>query len=308
MFNFKLRLFTIIIVIAFFSSNVYSYDDNIEKIKTNYMKQEYVKLNNGYKMPMIGFGTWTFNNQEAEEFVYLAIKNGYRLIDTAEYYGNEKGVGEGIRKAINEGLIKREDIFITTKILPFSFNDYEKKIENSNKILGLDYIDLMLVHQKGFGDKKLYNAIEKSIEKGIVRSAGISNYYTPSEVDDFIKKIKIKPAIIQNENHIYYQNINLQNYIKKYGTIIESWYPLGGRGNIQDHLNNSIIKELSLKYKKTPSQIILRWQIQAGFIVIPSSKKIQHIIDNINIFDFKLSNDDMKKIEKINKNQRYENY
>ena len=149
---------------------------------------------------------------------------------------------------------------------------------------------------------------KKYYKNGKLKSIGISNYYTKSQVDKVLSYAKISPAIIQNENHIYYQNNDLQEYVKNYGIIIESWYPFGGRGHTSENFNNEVIVSLANKYKKTSAQIILRWNLQAGYIVIPGSKNPDHIKENYNIFDFELSSEDMEKIYNINKNQRYENW
>lgn len=263
-------------------------------------------LNNGYKMPSLGLGTWTLSNDEAEKSVYEALKDGYRLIDTAQYYGDEEGVGRGVRKAINEGIVKREDVFVTSKI--YASTDHEKAIEKSLSTLDIEYIDLLLIHQPGFDDKGLYQTMEKYYKQGKLKAIGISNYYTKEAVDEVLSYAEITPAVIQNENHIYYQNTELQEYVKQYGIIIESWYPFGGRGHTSENFNNETIKELANKYNKTSAQIILRWQLQAGYIAIPGSSNPDHIAENYNIFDFELSQEDMNKIANINKNQRYENW
>lgn len=268
----------------------------------------FVTLNSGYKMPVIGLGTWTQNNSTAENSVYLAIKEGYRLIDTAQYYGNEKGVGKGVRRAINEGLIKREDVFITTKIMPGNYKNPDAAIEASNNALGLEYIDLMLIHQPGYNDEEVYKALERGVKKGILKSIGISNYYTPEDFERINKIAEIVPAVVQNENHIYYQNSDLQKYLERYKTVIESWYPFGGRGNTHEILNNEIINEIAKSHNKTSAQIILRWQIQSGYIVIPGSKNPQHIAENFDIFDFVLTENEMNEISKLNQNRRFENW
>ncbi|MBR2712001.1 MAG: aldo/keto reductase [Bacilli bacterium] len=281
--------------------------ENIKNKDTSFdFSNKYVILNNGIKMPIIGLGTWTFTNEEAEEAVYIAIKNGYRLIDTAQYYGDEIGVGKGVRKAIEEGIVKREDIFVTSKI--YASTDHNKAIEKSLNNLDLDYIDLLLIHQPGFDDKGLYQTMEKYYKEGKLKAIGISNYYTKEAIDEVLSYAEIVPAVIQNENHIYYQNNELQEYVKQYGIIIESWYPFGGRGHTSENFNNEVIKELAEKYNKTSAQIILRWQLQAGYIAIPGSRNPDHIKENISIFDFELSDEDMKKIYNINENRRYENW
>ena len=281
--------------------------ENIKNKDTSFdFSNRYVILNNGIKMPIIGLGTWTFTNKEAEEAVYIAIKNGYRLIDTAQYYGDEIGVGKGVRKAIEEGIVKREDIFVTSKI--YASTDHNKAIEKSLNNLDLDYIDLLLIHQPGFDDKGLYQTMEKYYKDGKLKAIGISNYYTKEAIDEVLNYAEIVPAVIQNENHIYYQNNELQEHVKQYGIIIESWYPFGGRGHTSENFNNEVIKELAKKYNKTSAQIILRLQLQAGYIAIPGSRNPDHIKENISIFDFELSDEDMKKIYNINENRRYENW
>ncbi len=281
--------------------------ENIKNKDTSFdFDNRYVTLNNGIKMPIIGLGTWTFTNEEAEDAVYIAIKNGYRLIDTAQYYGDEVGVGKGVRKAIDEGIVKREDIFVTSKI--YASTDHNKAIEKSLNNLELDYIDLLLIHQPGFDDKGLYQTMEKYYKEGKLKAIGISNYYTKEAIDEVLSYAEIVPAVIQNENHIYYQNNELQEYVKQYGIMIESWYPFGGRGHTDENFNNETIVKIAKKYNKTSAQIILRWQLQAGYIAIPGSKNPDHIKENISIFDFELSDEDMKEIYNINENRRYENW
>ncbi|MBQ3585516.1 MAG: aldo/keto reductase [Synergistaceae bacterium] len=266
----------------------------------------YVTLNSGYRMPVLGLGTWTQDDSTAEESVYTAIREGYRLIDTARYYGNESGVGKGVRRAISEGIITREDIFITTKIMPGNYTDPDSAIDASNSALGLGYIDLMLIHQPGYNDEGVYSALERGVKAGKIRSIGISNYYTPSDFERITRNATIIPAVVQNENHIYYQNTELQKYLERYGTVIESWYPFGGRGNTQELFGNDSIKQIAESHGKTPAQVILRWHIQAGYVTIPGSKNPEHIRENINIFDFTLTNEEMNTISTLDLHQRFE--
>ncbi len=265
-----------------------------------------VTLNSGYEMPILGLGTWTQSNEETANSVYYALENGYRLIDTAQYYGNEEGVGKGLRRAIDNGIVTREEVFITTKIMPSSYNNAYNSIDESLERLGVDYIDLLLIHQPGTNDEAVYKAMEQGVRDGKVRSIGISNYYTKEEVEEVLSYATITPAVIQNENHIYYQNTELQEYVSKYGIIIESWYPFGGRGHTSYNFNNETIKSIATKYNKTSAQIILRWQLQALYIVIPGSSNLDHILENYSIFDFELDDEDMKNIANINNSQRYE--
>ena len=267
-----------------------------------------IKLNDGYEMPMFGLGTWTLSDEEAENSTYHALKDGYRLIDTALYYGNHEGVGKGVRRAIEEGICTREDVFITSKVAPYMSGDFMDRIEQCNEELGLEYIDLMLIHQSGSRDEELYKVIEESIDKGIVRSLGISNYYTKDEYDRITANAEVLPVLIQNENHPFYQNTEIQEYVRKDGVFIESYYPLGGRGHTQDLFNNETILRLAEKYDKSSAQIILRWHLQAGYIVIPGSSNPDHIAENIDIFDFELTDEDMEKIKKLDTGNRYENW
>ena len=267
-----------------------------------------VTLNNGYKMPVLGLGTWTQNNSTAENSVYVAIKEGYRLIDTARYYGNESGVGKGIKRAIDEGIIKRNEIFVTTKIMPGNYSNPDSAIDDSLNSLGLEYIDLMLIHQPGYNDENVYKALENGVKSGKLKSIGISNYYTPEDFERINKISEITPAVVQNENHIYYQNTDLQKYLERYGTVVESWYPFGGHGNTQEVFNNETITKIAKSHGKTSAQIILRWQIQAGYVVIPGSQNPSHIAENFDIFDFELTQNEMNEISNLNQNRRFENW
>lgn len=305
--------FGLILFWLFSEKNV---DDSkeVKNIKESMGKAEFnfdtktVTLNSGYEMPIIGLGTWTQNDEETANSVYYALEDGYRLIDTAQYYGNEYGVGEGLRRAIDDGIVTREEVFITTKIMPSSYNNAYDSIDESLERLGVDYIDLLLIHQPGSNDEEVYKAMEQGVYDGKVKSIGISNYYTKEEIDEVLSYATIVPAVIQNENHIYYQNTDLKEYVSQYGIIIESWYPFGGRGHTSENFNNEVIRDIATKYNKTSAQIILRWQLQAGYIVIPGSSNPDHILENYSIFDFSLNEEDMKNIADINKNQRYENW
>ena len=267
-----------------------------------------IELNSGYTMPVIGLGTWTLSDDEAEESVYAALKCGMRLIDTARYYRCEVGVGRGIKRAIDDGIVTREEVFVTSKIMPSDYERAAQGIDDSLSDLGLNYLDLMLIHQPGSNDEAVYKAMEQAVRDGKVRSIGISNYYTKEAVDEVLSYAEIVPAVIQNENHLYYQNNDLQEYVKQYGIVVESWYPFGGRGHTQESFNNDVIVQLANKYGKSSAQIILRWQVQAGYIAIPGSSNPDHIVENYDIFDFELSEDEMQSIYELDKQERYENW
>ena len=267
-----------------------------------------IMLNSGYTMPAIGLGTWTLSNEQAEASVYAALKCGMRLIDTARYYRCEVGVGKGLQRAIDEGIVTREEVFITSKIMPSDYDRAAQGINDSLADLNVDYIDLMLIHQPGWNDEAVYKAMEDAVRDGKVRSIGISNYYTKEAVDEVLSYAEIIPAVIQNENHLFYQNNDLQEYVKQYGIVIESWYPFGGRGHTQEHFGNETIQAIADTHGKTPAQVILRWQMQAGYIAIPGSSNPDHIAENYDIFGFELSDDEMQQIYDLDKQERYENW
>lgn len=266
-----------------------------------------IKLNSGYEMPVLGLGTWTLTGKTCEVAVYEALKSGYRLIDTARYYGNETGVGNAVRKAIEDGICKREEVFITTKLVPWS-NTPDKDIDDSLSKLGLEYIDLVLLHQHGSNDDGVYKAMCRAVKAGKIRSIGISNFYTEKAVSHFINDFEIPPAVIQNENHLLYQNNALRDWAAKQGIFIESYYPFGGRGHTKEHLQNKTVLEIASTHKKTAAQVIVRWHIQAGYIAIPGSSNPAHIAENFDVWDFELNETEMKKLTSLNTGRRYENW
>ena len=269
-----------------------------------------VKLNSGYEMPTLGLGTWTLTGASCENAVYAALKSGYRLIDTAKYYGNESEVGNAIRRAIKDGICKREEIFVTTKLVPWS-NNPDRDIDDSLKQLGLSYIDLCLLHQHGSasGDDAVYKAMIRAVKDGKIRSIGISNFYTEKTVSHFfIKDFEIPPAVIQNENHLKYQNNSLRDWAAKKGIYIESYYPFGGRGHTKEHLQNETVLEIARAHGKSAAQIIVRWHLQSSYIAIPGSSNPAHIAENFDVWDFELTVNEMKKLNALDTGRRYENW
>jgi diketogulonate reductase-like aldo/keto reductase len=266
-----------------------------------------VKLNSGFFMPVLGLGTWTLTGKTCEDAVYESLKIGFRLIDTAKYYGNETEVGKGIARAVSEKICTREEIFITTKIVPWSKNP-SADIDDSLKKLGVDYIDLCLLHQHGSGDEKVYRAMEKAAAQKKIRSIGISNFYTKESVEFFLKNFSVKPSVLQNENHIFFQQKELQDFAENYGMVMESYYPFGGRGHTAENFANPVIKKIAERKQKSPAQIILRYHFQSGFVAVPGSSDKNHIAENFRIWDFELSRDEMDEIAALNKNRRYENW
>ena len=268
-----------------------------------------VVLNSGYTMPILGIGTYRLSSEQAENSVYWALKAGFRLIDTARIYGNEDGVGRGIQRAINEGIVSREEIFVTTKMWTSDYSDGDNAIDASLKRLELDYIDLMILHHsQPLNDVEAYKAMERAVNAGKLKSIGLSNYYEPEDFDRLVNAITIKPTILQNETHPYHQSTEMKNYITKYGTVLESWYPLGGRGYTQELFNDPVISSIAAVHGKTSAQIILRWHLQAGNIAIPGSSNEQHIIEDYSIWDFELTDLEMQQMTALDKNRRNSTY
>ena len=258
---------------------------------------EYATLNNGIKMPMAGIGTFLLTPDEAEASVLSALQCGYRLIDTANAYVNEKAVGRAMRKSG----IPRDEIFLETKLWP-SFYEQEDAVEKTLQRLGTGYIDLLLIHQPAGNYVAGYRLMEKAYKEGKVRAIGLSNF-TPEHVQEILDICEVKPAVLQTEVHPYSQEKELKAFLDKEGIVIQAWYPLGhgDKALIQEPL----FTEFGKKYGKSNAQIILRWHIQAGNIVIPGSKNPAHIKENFNLFDFALTDDEMGKITALDKQKRY---
>ena len=268
-----------------------------------------VMLNSGYEMPVLGIGMFRLSQSEAENSVYWALSDGYRLIDTAKIYGNEEGVGKGIKRAIDEGLVKREEIFVTTKMWTDDYDDGTEAIEASLRKLNLDYIDLMILHHsQPENDVDAYKAMEKAVKEGKLKSIGLSNYYEPDDFDRLVKATEITLALLQNETHPYHQSMKMKEHLKQYGTVMESWFPLGGRGNTQRLFEDETISEIAKAHGKTSAQIILRWHLQAGNIAIPGSSNEDHIQENYEIFDFELTDEEMERMTALDKDERFASY
>lgn len=266
-----------------------------------------VKLNSGYEMPTLGLGTWTLTGESCENAVYAALKTGYRLIDTAKYYGNEAEVGNAIRRAVADGICKREEIFVTTKLVPWS-NNPDADIDDSLAKLGVSYIDLCLLHQHGSNDDGVYRSMCRAVEAGKIRSIGISNFYTEKSVSHFINDFDIAPAVIQNENHLKYQNNSLRDWAAKKGIYIESYYPFGGRGHTAEHLKNATVLEIARAHSKTAAQVIVRWHLQSLYLAVPGSGNPVHIAENFAVWDFALTESEMKRLAALDTGRRYENW
>ena len=258
---------------------------------------EYVTLNNGIKMPMAGIGTFLLTPDEAEASVLNARACGYRLIDTANAYVNEKAVGRAMKKSG----VSREEIFLETKLWP-AFYEQSDAVEKTLERLDTDYIDLLLIHQPAGNYIAGYKLMEKAYKEGKVKAIGLSNF-SQSQIREILDICEVKPVVLQTEVHPYYQEKKLKDYLKKEGIVIQAWYPLGHGDKAL--LEEPLFQELGKKYGKSSAQIILHWHIQAGNIVIPGSKSPAHIQDNFDLFDFSLTAWEMAQISIMDKNVRY---
>lgn len=260
-------------------------------------EQKYIKLNNGVEMPMAGIGTFLLSPDEAEASVKSALQAGYRLIDTANAYVNEKAVGRAIRKSG----IARNEIFLETKLWP-SFYEQADAVEKTLERLDTDYIDLLLIHQPAGNYIAGYRLMEKAYKDGKVRAIGLSNF-TIAQIQEILAVCEVKPAILQTEVHPYYQEPELKQFLAQENMVIQAWYPLGHGDKAL--IEEPVFSELAAKYGKSNAQIILRWHIQSGNIVIPGSKNPDHIRANFDLFDFELEDAEMAKIAALQKNKRY---
>lgn len=259
---------------------------------------ETFKLNNGTQIPAAGIGTFLMSPKDAEEAVYNAFTSGYTMVDTANAYMNEKAVGRGLKRAG----VKRDEIYVSTKLWPSIYGDAENAIDATLQRLGTDYVDLLFLHQPVGEIRHAYQAMEEAVKAGKVKSIGLSNF-SIRQIKEIVETEPVKPAVIQVEAHPYYPQTELKQYLKTIGAVIMAWYPLG-HGD-KSLVNEPVFTALAEKYHKSNAQIILRWHIQSGDIVIPGSRNPQHIKDNLNLFDFSLTDEDMAQIAKVNKNQRY---
>ena len=260
---------------------------------------EYLTLNNRNRMPMDGIGVFLLKPEEAEASVLSALNDGVRLIDTVNAYMNEKAVGRAIRRSG----VKREEIFLVTKLWPTVYED-ENAIDETLKRLDTDYIDLLFLHQPAGNWRKGYELMEKAYKEGKVKALGVSNF--PEEyLKEIIDNAEIKPQMVQVEAHPYFPQTELKKLLAETDMGLMAWYPLG-HGD-KSLINEEVFTRLSEKSGKSNAQIILRWHIQSGNVVFPGSKNPAHIRDNFNIFDFKLTDEEMTQIAKVDKNVRYYN-
>ena len=262
---------------------------------------ETVKLYNNVEVPVLGIGTFMISPEDTEKSVYSALKLGYRMIDTANAYMNEEAVGKALKKAINEGIVTREEVFVSTKIWATLY-EKESAVDDTLARLGLDYVDLLFIHQPAGNYMAGYRMLEKAYKDGKAKSLGISNF-EGEKLEKLLADSEIKPHVIQMEAHPYCTEKEIRDRLAEYGTATMGWYPLGhgDRGLV----NEEVFTKLADKYRKSNAQIVLRWHTQMGFITIPGSKNPDHIRDNGDIFDFSLTEEEMAEIAKLNKGVRY---
>lgn len=266
-----------------------------------------VLLNSGYEMPILGLGTYSLDHDTCVNSVMALLENGGRLIDTAYMYGNEEAVGEGVRKGMEEYGIPREEIYVITKIYPNQFDDPEAAIDMALKKLDIGYIDMMLLHHPGTNDVKAYQAMEKYVGEGKIHSLGLSNWYV-EELTEFLPQVTIKPALVQNEIHPYYQEQDVVPFIQANGIVVQCWYPLGGRGYTADLLGNETIQMIASAHGVSAAQVILRWDLQRSIVVIPGSSNPDHIKENLDLFRFELTDVEMEQIGALDRDEKHDWY
>jgi diketogulonate reductase-like aldo/keto reductase len=266
-----------------------------------------VLLNSGYTMPIMGLGTYALDYDTCVNSVMALIANGGRLIDTAYMYGNEEAVGEGVRRAMAEYGVPREEIFVITKIYPNQFGNPEAAIDMALEKLNIGYIDMMLLHHPGSNDVRAYLAMEKYAAEGKIRSLGLSNWYI-EELTDFLPQVNIKPALVQNEIHPYYQEQAVVPFIQEKGIVVQCWYPLGGRGYTKELLTDETITAIASAHGVSAAQVILRWDLQRGVVVIPGSSNPDHIRENLDLFGFELTPEEMDRIAALDRGEKHDWY
>lgn len=262
-----------------------------------------VLLNSGYEMPIVGLGTYSLSDEECQTSISALLEAGGRLIDTAYMYHNEAAVGQAIR----ESDVPREEIFVITKLYPSQFGNAAEAIDQALERMGLDYIDMMLLHHPGTGDVEAYHAMEQAVADGKIRSIGLSNWYV-EELEEFLPQVTITPALVQNEIHPYYQENDVIPYIQELGIVVQGWYPFGGRGHTGEMLGNATISAIAADHGVTSAQVILRWNLQKGVVVIPGSSNPDHIRENLDVFGFELTQEEMDRINALDRGEKHDWY
>lgn len=262
-----------------------------------------VLFNSGYEMPIMGLGTYSLSDEECYNSVTALLEAGGRLIDTAYMYHNEAAVG----RAVRDSNVPREEIFVITKLYPSQFADAEDAIDEALQKLDIGYIDMLLLHHPGAGDVQAYLAMEQAVADGKVRSIGLSNWYI-EELEEFLPQVNITPALVQNEIHPYYQENDVIPYIQSKGIVVQGWYPFGGRGYTSELLGDETISAIAQSHGVSSAQVILRWNLKKGVVVIPGSSNPEHIRENLDLFDFELTDDEMQLINALDRNEKHDWY
>lgn len=262
-----------------------------------------VLLNSGYTMPIAGLGTYALSDEECYDSVTALLEAGGRLIDTASYYGNEESIG----RAIRDSGVPRGEIFVTTKLYPTQFAGAAAAIDEAMEKLDIGYIDLMLLHHPGANDVEAYRAMEQAVEDGKICSIGLSNWYI-EELEEFLPQVTIMPAVVQNEIHPYYQEKDVVPYIQSLGIVVNGYSPFGGRGHTAELFADEVISAIAGAHGVTSAQVVLRWNLQRGVVVIPGSSNPEHIRENLDIFGFALTEEEMEQIAALDRGEKHEWY
>ena len=262
-----------------------------------------VLLNSGYEMPIMGLGTYSLTDEECYNSVTALLEAGGRLIDTAYMYHNEESVG----RAVRDSDVPREEIFVITKLYPNQFSDAESAIDEALEKMDIGYIDMMLLHHPGSGDVEAYQAMEQAVADGKIRSIGLSNWYV-EELEEFLPQVSITPALVQNEIHPYYQENDVIPYIQEKGIVVQGWYPFGGRGHTAELLGDETIVSIAQAHGVSSAQVILRWNLQKGVVVIPGSSDPEHIRENLDLFGFELTAEEMEQMNTLDRNEKHDWY
>ena len=274
-----------------------------EEVRRFDFETKTVTLNSGYKMPLNGIGTYSLLGDECYNSIRSALDSGVRLIDTAYMYHNEEEIG----RAIRDSGVPREEIFVITKIYPTQFNNPKEAIDMALEKLNIGYIDMMLLHHPGDGDVEAYKMMEEYVKQGKIHSIGLSNWYI-EELNEFLPQVETMPALVQNEIHPYYQELDVVPFIQGKGIVVQGWYPFGGRGHTSELLNDQTIVEIANAHNVTAAQVILRWNLQRGVVVIPGSSNPEHIKENTDIYGFELTDEEMQKMESLNRDEKHDWY
>jgi len=262
-----------------------------------------IRLNSGRMMPIVGLGTYSLRGERCIQAVQSAVQIGYRKFDSASFYGNERELGEALRSCG----VPREELFVATKLYPNQFADAPRAIEESLARLNLGCVDLMLLHHPGAHDVRAYRAMERVMEEGRIRSLGLSNFYE-KELTAFLPQVSVKPVLVQNEIHPYYQDREATRFIQSLGIVVEAWYPLGGRCCNRELLHEPVLAAIAKAHGVSPVQVILRWDLQRGVAVVPGSSNPAHQRENLSLFDFELSDEEMEKIASLDRKEKHDWY